>query len=228
MTRLNQGENLISLIFCSNYPTNLFVSVANIIFVTFENPNFMNVVYRVFLMALMLIVASCSSDDDGPRIPPEEVIPGTWEVVESDSEFDAVLPGLLIITTISEGTEFEGEVIFSEDPNVWVSNHGGIFDVTIVVNFGGETETEEDTEVMEPEERTGTWMINEDGQLEGFYFETPAEVEFDLEDFYRYDVEVVTNDRIILTNEAELTETDPSTGLDFNITGTSRIVMERK
>lgn len=176
----------------------------------------------------MFLIASCSSDDDGSTALPEDVIPGTWEVIESESVFDVAVPGLATTKTISEGRDFEGEITFTEDPNVWVSNIGGTYDLTIMVTVGGQTDTEEDTEVIPQEEQTGNWSINSDGQLEGFLFEIPTDEDVDVEDLSRFDVQVVNDNRIILTSSIDTTINDMSTGFTFNIAGSSQAVLNRK
>jgi len=73
---------------------------------------------------------------------------------------------------------------------------------------------------------SGTWEINEDGQLEGFIQEVPTDEDIDVADFDAFDVQVVNNNRIILTNE--INESFSEAGFNFTVVGSSRAVYERK
>jgi len=186
----------------------------------------MKLLYLFPLAALLFLFSACSSDDDGPTLPLEEVLPGTWEAVEAEIEFESEILGLATTITVGEGRDFEGEVTFTEDPNEWESNLGSTFDMTIVTTFGNETDTETFVEVFEQEEVSGTWEINEDGQLEGFIQEVPTDEDIDVADFDAFDVQVVNNNRIILTNE--INESFSEAGFNFTVVGSSRAVYERK
>jgi hypothetical protein len=188
----------------------------------------MKPVHFVLFIALMFIIGSCSSDDDGPLLSLEEVLPGTWVFVEAVSEFDTDLFGITTSTTIMEGTDFVGQNTFSEDPNVWESNIGMTLNFTVFVNVTGETETQEFSEILEQLERSGTWMINEEGQLEGYDYVSTTGEEVDYEPTGNMNLEVVNNNRIVITDEFEHMETDPATGLQTSLIGYSRSVMERK
>jgi len=183
-----------------------------------------NLLHLTFLALILVLTTACPSDDDsGPILSAEEALVGTWEVVEYDAEYSA--SGFFNMSTTIEGRDFEGEVTFSDNPKEWESAAGATFDITEVFSVGGGSETETFSVEVEKEMRSGTWEINEDGRLEGFqmvdpdYDETPPEEIF-------FEVEVVNNNRIILTTNIEETFIDDGVPVDF--TGTTRSVLVRK
>jgi hypothetical protein len=187
--------------------------------------------YLLFASGLF-VLASCSSDDDNgvsPTLPLEEMLVGTWEQVESFSETETDVPDQSFGIATSTGRDFAGSITFSSNPNTWVSNMSATYDIVSTITVFGMTHTTETTYLFEQDNETGTWSINEDGQVEGLELtehENVDQIPMDLDQVY--DVEFLSNDRIVFSADFNWTQVDPDTGVELFITGSARSVLQRQ
>ncbi|GEM_PF-3998037 len=125
--------------------------------------------------------------------------------------------------------DFEGTVTFNSDPNTWETDWSAYFDIVNVFSVDGFPDFEETSEDYSEFSGSGTWSINSDGQLVGVEMELDEDLsQYEGQIDQVYDIEVVNNDRIILTMDYDFTTQDPNSGLSIAVTGTAQTVIERK
>lgn len=157
------------------------------------------------LLTLFLVIglAACSSDDDsGPALNVEEVLPGTWEPVALSVSAEGTIEGEFngTITFVHEGRDFLGEITFMEDPREFISDLAYTLLTTVEIALDDEPEeTDNYNEVVNREEITGNWSINENGQLVGLHINVPGRED----EAWKYDVEIISSNQIFLRAEEQ-------------------------
>lgn len=180
-----------------------------------------------FICVLVLIFAySCSSDDDtGPRSEEEGVLIGTWVRTEAFAETKTESVGSTSIST-STGRDFEGSITFNSNPNTWIADWSAYFDIATQTTFGDITFPSDTIAFFDEQSNSGSWSINQNGQLVGL--EVPVGEQYEGSLDQAYDIEIVNENRIILSLEYEIIIIDEDLDIEIINTGFGRSVLERK
>ena len=113
---------------------------------------------NVLFIALLMLFASCSNDDDSV----EEVdLTGTWEVSEVEFEGEATIEyeGFPITIPLTGfGKNMDAQVIITENPNL--VNSTGSFTAEITGSFFGQTETHDVPVDFSEYHQNSSWYIN--------------------------------------------------------------------
>lgn len=112
----------------------------------------------ILFIAFILILSSCSSDDDGGGQVTGDIV-GTWVGTDLSlsGEIETTIEGQTIMSTITgEGYDLTNKLTFTESPNL-ISSEGKVnMKLTVTINGLTFTENEEDFEFL----GDGTWEIN--------------------------------------------------------------------
>lgn len=163
-----------------------------------------------FSLALLLVL-SCNSDDDSGGGTSDFNIVGTWQLQAADVGFNGIveLGGQQIpLVCDGEAYEFDFELSFSEDPNSYTSD--GTVSVLLNCALIGE-QALEDLEFFP----NGTWTFEN-----GILTMTGAM------ESVQVDVEVLTNDRIILEFDQEFQVDQPPLVVDGDLDAAIELVRQ--
>ncbi|MEX0996666.1 MAG: lipocalin family protein [Flavobacteriaceae bacterium] len=122
----------------------------------------------ILLFAILLVFASCSSDDDNSndQIDLTVDITGSWELTSLEYEGESTIEvenQTLTISFDGFGKDFDAQVNFTEDPNEVTST--GSYTLVLTTNFMGESITQEQFVDFSDDSITGEWSIENGNQL---------------------------------------------------------------
>ena len=167
-------------------------------------------------VALAMLVASCSSDDDNSTPEPEvtDSILGTWNMVDFEyggTTRTEVLGEAITTEFTAEAFNIDYMLTFEEDPNV-VTASGG-YDVRVTTTFSGQTSTEEISNLNAI--NTGDWEIVDGNILRSTTDGETTDVK----------IETLTATQLVLLVEDKQTIEESGFKIDTDITG--RLSFER-
>ena len=167
------------------------------------------------LLSLSVLLYSCSSDFEVPTISENVNLLGYWIAVDIEYSEESTVNA---VGQPPENYQISGATIstdlnlaFMENPNLFVSNGGILFDLTTTGNDSTNTEKVGDISLFissaswDRQGNTITLTANDNSEL--------------------YTIEELTPSRLVLTHEGSTTTTDQSSGTTTQTNSFSRIVL---